>query len=410
MSNHDELLATLEYIEQERGISKEQLINAVEKALLSASRKSIRPASDLSIKMNPRTGEIKVWAKLKVVEAFAGNDEINLSEVAAKRPDAVVGDIIDWEVTPRDFGRIAASTARQAIIQEIKRAEKETVNDEFKDLEGEIVNGNVRRIESGDIYVDCQKAEGIIRVKDRIPTEQYSPGDRINALLVKIDKENYGPSLILSRSCPAFLCKLFEREVSEIHDGVVEIKAVARDAGSRSKIAVVSSDPRVDPVGACVGMRGMRVKNITNELGGERVDIIHYSDDMNEYIRNVMHPAKILDMDYDAANKQMKIYVDPDNSRLAFGRKGQNVRLAQKLINCRIEIVTIDPNAEFEAQKAQAISDLAATLGIEQSAAEILVNKGYLTIDDLRADIDNVLALQEIDNAAMQKIRAALSI
>ena len=198
-----------------------------------------------------------------------------------------------------------------------------------------------------------------------------------------IDKENYGPSLILSRSCPAFLCKLFEREVSEIHDGVVEIKAVARDAGSRSKIAVVSSDPRVDPVGACVGMRGMRVKNITNELGGERVDIIHYSDDMNEYIRNVMHPAKILDMDYDAANKQMKIYVDPDNSRLAFGRKGQNVRLAQKLINCRIEIVTIDPNAEFEAQKAQAISDLAATLGIEQSAAEILVNKGYLTIDDL---------------------------
>jgi len=410
MSNHDELLATLEYIEQERGISKEQLIRAVEKALLSASRKSIRPASDLSIKMNPRTGEIKVWAKLKVVEAFAGNDEINLSEVAAKRPDAVVGDIIDWEVTPRDFGRIAASTARQAIIQEIKRAEKETVNDEFKDLEGEIVNGNVRRIDSGDILVDCQKAEGVIRVKDRIPTEQYSPGDRINALLVKIDRENFGPSLILSRSCPAFLRKLFEREVTEIHDKVVEIKAIARDPGSRSKVAVTSTDPRVDPVGACVGMRGMRVKNITNELSGERMDIIRYSDDMNEYIRNVMHPAKLLDVDYDETGKQMKIYVDPENSRLAFGRKGQNVKLAQKLIDCRIEIVTIDPNAEFDAKKAQAVSDLAAALSIDEAAAGVLVNKGYLSIDDLRADIDNVLAVQELDAAALQQIRSALGI
>ena len=405
---NNELLATLEYIEQDRGISKAQLIDAIEKALLTAARKSIHPASDLTVKLNPKTGDIRAWAKLRVVDAFANNDEITLAEVSAKMPDAQIGDIIDWEVTPRNFGRIAAQTARQAILQQIRKAEKETVQEEFKDQIGEIINGNVRRIEAGNVIVDFQKAEGILSPKDKIPTEQYGPGDRINALLVKVDIETSGPSLILSRSSQAFLRKLFEREVSEIHDGVVEIVAVAREAGSRSKIAVRSNDSRVDPVGACVGMRGMRVRNITNELGGERVDIIHYSDDVEEYVRNVLHPAKLNRIEIDDVKKQLTVYVDAENSRLAFGRKAQNIKLAQRLMQWIINLVTEDPAAEFKAQKANAVSGLADALSISGDAAEVLVNKGYLTVDDLRADQENLSAISELDAETVQSIINAL--
>ncbi len=405
---NSELLATLDYIEQERGISKAQLIEAVEKALLTASRKSIHPASDLSVRVNPRTGEIEAWAKLKVVEAFASADEITLAEVQKKLPNAQLGDIVDWEVTPRNFGRIAAQTARQAILQQIRKAEKETVQEEFKDQIGEIVNGNVRRIEAGNVIVDFQKAEGILSSKDKIPTEQYSPGDRINALLFKVDIETAGPSLILTRSNAAFLRKLFEREVSEIHDGVVEIVAIARDAGIRAKIAVRSNDPRVDPVGACVGMRGMRVRNIMNELNGERIDIIHYSDDLDEYVRNVLHPAKLLRIDANEDKKVMTIYVDPENSRLAFGKKAQNVKLAQRLLQWTINLVTEDPNAAFEEQKAQAVQNLAETIGIRKDAAAILVNNGYLTPEGLRADAENLAGIAGLSDEDLRIILGAL--
>lgn len=404
---NNELLATLEYIEQERGISKAQLIAAVERALLSASRKSIHPASDLSVKLNPRTGELRAWAKLKVVDAFPGNDEITLEEVQKKMPDVQLGDIIDWEVTPRNFGRIAASSARQAILQHIKDAEKATVQEEFKEFVGSIVSGTVRRIDAGKVIVDLQKAEGVLAGVDRIPMEQYGPGDRLNALLLKID-DKASPSLILSRSHEDFLKKLFEREVSEIHDGVVEIVGVAREAGSRAKIAVRSNDSRVDPVGACVGMRGMRVKNITGELGGERVDIIHYTDNFEEFVRNVMHPAKILHMDIDRIKKQLTVYVDPENSRLASGKRGLNVRLAQRLLNWRIVLVTEDPQAEFEEMKAQAVEDLAAALDVSSGTAEILVNKGYLNVEGLRADADNLEAVAGLSADDIQAIRSAL--
>ena len=266
----------------------------------------------------------------------------------------------------------------------------------------------MRRIEAGNVIVDFQKAEGILSPKDKIPTEQYGAGDRINALLVKVDIETSGPSLILSRSSQAFLRKLFEREVSEIHDGVVEIVAVAREAGSRSKIAVRSNDSRVDPVGACVGMRGMRVRNITNELGGERVDIIHYSDDVEEYVRNVLHPAKLNRVEIDDIKKQLTVYVDAENSRLAFGRKAQNIKLAQRLMQWSINLVTEDPAAEFKAQKANAVRELAGALSIPEAAAEVLVNKGYLTVDDLRADQENLSTISELDAETVQSIINAL--
>ena len=409
---NSELLATLEYIEQERGISKEQLVDAVEKAILTASRKSIHPASNLEVKLDRHSGEIKAWAKLEVVDTFPNNDQITIEKAKEKYPDVKLGDVIDWEVTPKNFGRIAAQTARQAILQQLRKAEKAIVKEEYDEKVGEIVNGVVKRIESGAIIVDLQKSEGIIAAKDKVPGEQYMVGERINALLVKVDTLVSGPSLILSRSNAGFVRKLFEREVSEIHDGVVEIAGIAREAGMRTKIAVRSNDPRVDPVGACVGMRGMRVRNITSELGNERVDIIRYEDDIKTYAANALHPAKLESISVDEDRRMLTIRVNSENSRLAFGKKAQNVRLAQKLIGWNINFVTDDDVREdsFEEKKTQCISHLSAELAIAPEKAEILVNNGYLTLEGLKtAGIADIAAIRGIDEATVNAISERLA-
>ena len=411
---NNELLATLEYIEQERGISKEQLMEAVEKAILTAARKTrtIVPARDLAVQMDRKTGAIRAWAKLQVVESAPTEDQITLFEARKRYPEANLGDIVDWEVTPRNFGRIAAQTARQTILQYLRNAEKAIVQDEFKDQVGEIVNGNVRRVEAGNIIVDFQKAEGIIRVKDRVPGEQYHPGELINALLVKVDIESSGPSLILSRSSVDFVRKLFEREVSEIHDGVVEIVGIAREAGVRTKISVRSTDPRVDPVGACVGLRGLRVRNITDELSNERVDIIRYDDDLHTYLANAMQPAKILRVEEDRVRKLFTVHVDEENSRLAFGKKAQNVRLAQKLLQWTINIVIDQPEKEedFEEKKARAVTSLAEALSVSEAQALILVDHGYLTVDGLRnAAAGELDSLEGIEQATLDSVSRVLN-
>ena len=388
--NH-ELLAILDYMEQDRGVSKDQLIDAVEKALLTASRKSIHPASDLEVKIDRTTGDIRAWANLEVVEANPNNDQILLSAARVRYPEVQPGETVKWEVTPKDFGRIAAQTAKQAILQQIRKAEKAIVKDEFEDKVGQIVNGVVRRYDAGSIIVDLQKAEGILSPRDKVPTEQYMPGDRINAVLLKVDINVAGPSLILSRTSPLFIRRLLEREVSEIHDGVVEIVAIARDPGVRTKIAVRSGDPRIDPVGACVGMRGMRVKNITNELGGERVDVINYSDNIMEYAANALHPAKAEKIEVDRNAKVVTFYVSPENSRLAFGKKAQNVKLAQKLLGWKIDIKAVEEAPEeektesFDEKKAHITEHLSGLLGISLEDAAVLVNNGFLTIDGLKA-------------------------
>ncbi len=406
---NNELLAILDYIEQERGISKEQLMTAIEKALLTASRKSIHPASDLTVRMDRKTGAIKAWAKLQVVESFPNNNQLALREALTRLPDAKAGDIVDWEVTPRNFGRIAAQTARQAIAQYIRQAEKAQVQDEFRDQIGEIVSGNVRRTEAGGILVDFQKTEGIIGAKDRIPGEQFSAGELVNALLIRVDTETSGPSLILSRSNPQFVRKLFEREVAEIHDGVVEIMGIAREAGVRTKMAVRSNDQRVDAVGACVGMRGLRIRNITNELNGERVDIIRWDEDPHVYLANAMQPAKIIDIEEDPVRKQYILHVDEENSKLAFGKKAQNVRLAQKLLQWTISIV-IDKEEDFEEQKAEAVADLADELGISDEQALLLVDQGYLSLEGLQeAAAEELAKINGIEQTTLDAIADALA-
>ncbi len=409
---NNELLAVLDYIEQERGISRDVLIEAVEKALVSAARKGIHPAEDLTVEVDPETGEISATARLEVVEVFPNNNQIKLEEALKTHSSAKIGDIIDWTVPPEAFGRIAAQTAKQAIMHRLRMAEKEIVRDEYTDKLGLIINGTVRRFESGNMIIDFGKAEGVMRGNDKVRGEQYVPGDRINALLVNVDIMSSGPSLIVSRSTPKFVVRLFEREVSEIHDGTVEIVGVAREAGSRTKIAVKSNDPRVDPVGACVGMRGMRVRNVTNELSGEKVDIIPFDENIEQYAMNALSPAKAKRINYDKATDTVNVYVAPDQSRLAYGKKGQNVRLSAKLLSktFKIFIEEQEHHDSLEEQKVKAASSLSEHLGVNNGVAMTLVNNGFLSVDGLReADQGALSEIDGLSDADLEVILTALN-
>lgn len=402
----NELLTILEYIEQERGINREVMTKALESALLSASKKSIHPASNLAVKVDQKSGEIRAWAQLEVVEANPNSDQLLLEEAVIRMPDAKVGDVVEWEVTPKNFGRIAAQTARQTIMQQLRKAEKDTVRDEFADKIGTILNGVVRRFDNGNIIIDFQKAEGVLSAKDKIFGESYMPGDRINALLLKVDTQVSGPSLIVSRTNPDFVVRLFEREVSEIKDGVVQIMGIAREAGSRSKIAVKSNDPRVDPVGACVGMRGIRVKNITTELGGERVDIIPYDEDIRKYATNALQPAKVQSVEAKSERRELVVKVSPDQSRLAFGKKAQNVRLSSKLLGWNMNIVVVDPNKteSFEEKLKNAIENLSESLKVSQAIAEKLVKNGFVSVEGVVAGRETITGIEDFTPEEVEQI------
>ena len=406
MSN--ELLTLLEYVEQQRGITRESLIRALENAILTASRKSIHPASNLSVKIDPQSGKIRAWAQLEVVDSIPTPDQIVIDLAREQYPDVKVGDVVKWEVTPRNFGRIAAQTARNAISQQLRKAEKENVLEEFKDRVGQIINGVVRKFENGSVIIDFQKAEGIMSSKDRIYEDQYAPGDHINALLVKVDVNSSGPSLIVTRSTPDFVAKLFEREVSEIHDGTVKIMGIAREPGKRTKIAVGSADRRIDPVGACIGMRGIRVKRITEELGAERIDIIPYDEDIRKYAANALLPAKVKSVAVDENKHALTVTVSSDQSRVALGRKAQNVRLAGKLLGWTVTLCQEENRAhsknDMESKLQQAAETLADELAISVDTARKFVDNGFITIDGVRAaDPETLLAIEGIDKAEVDQ-------
>ncbi|OGV57869.1 MAG: transcription termination factor NusA [Lentisphaerae bacterium GWF2_50_93] len=408
---NNELLATLDYIEQERGISREVLIEAIEKAILSASKKSIHPASELDVKIDRESGQIKAWAMLGVVDSTPTCDQILLSAARERYPNAKVGDVVKWEVTPKNFGRIAAQYAKNTIMNQLRKAEKEIVFEEFKERIGQIVSGIVRRFEAGSIIIDMQKAEGVLSPKDKIPGENYMQGDRINAILKKIDPAGSGPSLVLSRVSDDFIRRLFEREVSEIHDGIVQIKAIAREPGSRTKIAVCSSDSHVDPVGACVGMRGMRVKNITSELGGEKIDIIPFDEDVKVFASKALQPAVLKHISTDEATKTIDIKVAPDQLSLAIGKRGQNVRLTSKLLGWKININAETPVVEvtFEEKLGQTIASLSEILKIDAEVAKKLVSGGFLSVEGLKAvDASDISKIPELSEDDAKKVVKAL--
>lgn len=407
---NNELLAVLEHMERERGINREVLLKAVEAALLGASKKSVSPAKDLRIEIDRKTFDIRAIARVQVVDRVrAPHDEISLSDALRRRPDAKLGDALDLEVTPKNFGRIAAQTAKQTILQKLRQAERDRVFDEFKDRVGTIVSGTVRRFERGDVILALDGfAEAVMPAKEKMPTEDYQFGDKIRALILGVESGAIGSAITLTRAAPDFVRKLFELEVSEIADGTVEIRGIAREPGFRSKIAVVSHDEKVDPVGACVGMRGLRVKNIVRELSGEKIDIVRWNDDIRAFVANALAPAKLQKVLVDEATHAVTVVVEADQLSLAIGKKGQNARLTAKLTGWKVDIQKDEAAISFEEQVAKAIATLAALEGIGPERATKLVQSGFLSVEGiLAAEIDDLKAIDGISEEDAKSIRAA---
>ena len=324
---------------RERGIAAEVLFEAVEAALISAYKRNFGTAQNVRVAMDRDTGEIHVYSRKDVVEIVSDpKQEISLIDAKAIDIAFQPGDVVEQEVTPKDFGRIAAQTAKQVVVQRIREAERSLVFDEYSNRENDIVTGVVQRIEQRQVYVDLGKAEAVLPPTEQINGEPYRYGERIKTFIVEVKKLPKGPQIMLSRTHPGLLRRLFELEVPEIHDGVVEIKSVAREPGLRSKIAVHSADENVDPVGACVGHKGLRVQMIVNELRGEKIDVVRWSENPDEYIANALSPAKVIAVEIFEDEKASRVIVPDYQLSLAIGREGQNARLAAKLTGWKIDI------------------------------------------------------------------------
>jgi N utilization substance protein A len=405
---NSELIAMLDYLERERSIKREVLVEAISSALLTASKKNFTSGTrELRIDIDPKSGAIRALAKLIAVDRVQNpHDEILISKARALRAGIQPGDEIEVEVTPRDFGRIAAQAARQAINQRIRQIEKDMIYEEFKDRAGEIVSGTVRRFEKSDVILDLGKFEGTMPARERVVTEEYSVGDRLRAYVVAVDNASRGPEIILSRSHPNFVRRLFEIEVSEIADRTVELKAIAREAGYRTKVAVHSADAKVDPVGACVGMRGARVKNIVRELNNEKVDIIRWDPDPLKFAAAALKPANIRSISLDEATHTVHVLVGKDDLSLAIGKRGQNARLTSKLTGWDVDIEE-DKTAEqvLESQKAQAAHSMAEALGISENEAQTLAAGGMNSIEViLTSGAEDIAGLLGCDLDKGQKI------
>jgi transcription termination/antitermination protein NusA len=370
-----EILSVLEYMEKEKGIPRADMIATIANALKTAAQKGINSGQELKIDINPKNGQLHAWSVLKVVDSVSNpKTEIHLEKARVVKPGAVLGEMIEKEIDPSTLGRIAAQTARQAVMQRLRQFEKDRIFDDFKDQVGNIVTGTVRRRERNDLYIDLGKAEAVMPGKEQVPGEEYQPGERIRCLLLNIESSPRGPEIILTRGSPRFVRRLFELEVTEIADGTVKIEAFAREPGYRTKIAVTSTDPKVDPVGACVGARGARVKTIVRELNGEKIDIIRYFADPREMIIEAMKPAVPREIVLDEKSHRILLKVATDDLAIAIGRKGQNARLTSRLIGWRLDIEEF--RAVGDDPRGNAIASLVKTLGLDATIAGRLVDMG----------------------------------
>lgn len=342
-----EILSVLEYMEKEKGIGRADMIAAIVNAIKAAALKGVNSGQELKIEINPKNGQLKAWSLLKVVDSVSNpRTEIHVEKAQAVKPGAVLGELLEREIDPATLGRIAAQTARQAVMQRLRQFEKDRIYDDFKDMVGNIVTGTVRRKERNDIFIDLGKAEAVLPGKEQVPGEEYQPGDRIRCLLLDIENTPRGPELILSRGSPRFVRRLFEVEVTEIADGTVKIETFAREPGYRTKMTVTSKDPKVDPVGACVGARGARVKTIVRELNGEKIDIINFFADPKQMVIEALKPAVPRELVFDEKNRRILVKVVADDLAVAIGKGGKNVRLTSRLLGWRLEV------EEFRTQAA----------------------------------------------------------
>lgn len=376
-----EILSVLEYMEKEKGIDRADMIEAISSAIAGAAQKGVAAGQEIRVEINPKTGALKAWSVLNVVDSVSDAAlEIHIEKARAIKADVQIGEVLEKEIDPAYLGRIAAQTARQAIMQRIRQFEKDRIYDDYKDTVGDIVTGIVRRRERGDLIIDLGKAEAILPPRERVQGEDYAPGESIRCLLLKIEQTNRGPDIILSRSNINFVRRLFELEVTEIADGTVTLEAMAREAGYRTKIAVNSSDPKVDPVGACVGARGARVKTIVRELGGEKIDIIRYHSDPIQLLEEALSPAVPKNIKVIEADRRIHFEVAEDDLSIAIGRRGFNAKLTSRLIGWKLDISKEEKEAVgFDEKVAKALKGINMIPGIEPAIAERLVSIGLIS-------------------------------
>ena len=396
-ANRIELLQIADAVAREKTIDRKIVIQAMEDAIQKAAKSRYGAENDIRCEIDPRTGETRLTRVLAVVDNVENDaTQISLDDAKRRNPEAKVGDLIAESLPPLDFGRVAAQNAKQVIVQKVRDAERDRQHAEYKDRVGEIVNGTVKRVEYGNVIVDLGRAEGIIRRDEMIPRENVRYGDRIRAYIYDVRREQRGPQIFLSRARPEFMAKLFAQEVPEIYDGVVEIKSVARDPGSRAKIAVISKDSSIDPVGACVGMRGARVQAVVNELQGEKVDIIQWNPDAASFIVNALAPAEVSKVVLDEDSNRIEVVVPEAQLSLAIGRRGQNVRLASQLTGWDIDILTEAEESERRqkefTERSQMFMD---SLDVDEVIAQLLVTEGFASIEEVAfVDISEIAHIE----------------
>ena len=406
-----EILAVLEYMEKEKGISREDMIATIESAVKAAAERGINSSGDIRVEINPKTGAMNAWTQLEVVESVSDTSkEIHVDKARLYADSPQVGDTVEREMDPSYLGRIAAKTAEQAIKQRLRQFEKEHIYDEFRDQVGNLVTGIVRRKERGDLIVEVGKAEALLPWRERVPGEDWVPGERIRCLLNKLEQHGRGPELILSRSSLNFVRKLFEMEVAEIADGTVSLAAMAREPGYRTKVCVKSSDPKVDPVGACVGARGARVKSIVREMNGEKVDIVRWFEDPVEQLGEALKPALPQNVNLDRDKRRMYFEVIEDDLSVAIGRKGINARLTSRLLGWKLDIGKVEvKEVGFDERKTKAAEAL-TSVGIEFEVADRLVAFGLVSPEAFEGVTAEDLVGLGFEDPVAQDILAKVSV
>ena len=407
--NRIEMLQVADTVAREKGIEREQVLEAMEQAIQKAGRAKYGIEHDIRAHIDRDNGEMQLLRYRLVADPVTNEaTEMSVEEAQRKNPDAKVGDYLTDPLPPIDFGRIAAQTAKQVIVQRVREAERQRQYDEYKDRVGEIVNGLVKRVEFGNVTVDLGRAEAILRRDETIPRENFKAQERVRAYIYDVRQEPRGPQIFLSRTHPQFTAKLFAQEVPEIYDGIIEIKAVARDPGSRGKIAVVSHDSSIDPVGACVGMRGSRVQAVVAEQQGEKIDIIPWSNDPATFVVNALAPAEVTKVVLDEEARRIEVVVPDEQLSLAIGRRGQNVRLASMLTGWAIDILTEAEESERRQQEFKERSQVFVdALDVDDVIAGLLVTEGFTTVEEVAiVDLEELAGIEGFDEGVAEELKS----
>jgi transcription termination/antitermination protein NusA len=408
-ANRLELLQIADAVAREKSIDRTIVVTAMEDAIAKAARSRYGAETDVHAEINSKTGELRLSRHMLVVDTVENpSNQISVDDAKKRNPLAQVGDTISDALPPLEYGRIAAQSAKQVIVQKVREAERDRQYQEYKDRIGDIVNGLVKRVEYGNVVVDLGRGEAIVRRDEMLPRETMRTGDRIRAFIYDVRREPRGPQIFLSRTHPQFMAKLFAQEVPEIYDGIVEVKAVARDPGSRAKIAVISRDSSVDPVGACVGMRGSRVQAVVNELQGEKIDIIPWSQDIATFVVNALAPAEVAKVVLDEERERIEVVVPDAQLSLAIGRRGQNVRLASQLTGWDIDILTEQEESERrQAEFQKRTQTFIETLDVDEVIGQLLASEGFTSVEELAmTDEKDVAGIEGFDEDTARELQA----